>query len=141
MSSNLATFEVEVEVVYGNKHYGYYTINSDTARKNMEPKKGVFIKDAIVKMLQFENCTRERAISLGKKHGKVKSCRKIDANDITYNEVNGIIERLNISQKTVYDRGNQYASPIAMNEMIWNKKSMRKNNFRDDKKVIDDFKS
>jgi hypothetical protein len=117
MSANLSTFEVEVEVITGNKRYTYYPVNSQTANKNVEPKKGVFIKDALVKLFQFENCTKDRAIDLGKKHGKVKSCRKIDAYESLL-----AIEKLELNQTTIYDRGCQYASPIAMDGMIWQKR-------------------
>lgn len=130
---NQNTYEVEVEVFSGSKHYGYYPVYSNDAKSKAE--KGVYIKDKLTKMFHFENCSYAQAIKKGKKHGKVKSCQKVDA----YESLQSI-EHLELNQETVYDRGNPYPNAVAMSEMLWNKKSDRRinlDNQKKDKKLID----
>ena len=48
---------------------------------------------------------------------------------------------MELDQKTVYDRGNQYTNAMAMGEMIWQKKSVRRNNIQNsykDKEALDE---
>jgi hypothetical protein len=127
MSQHTETYEVEVEVFLGGKHYGYYPVHSEDAKSKAE--KGVYIKDKLVKMFHFENCSYSQAIEKGKKHGKVKSCQKVDA----YESLRSI-EHIELNQETVYDRGNPYPNAMAMGEMLWNKKIDRRNNLINQKK-------
>ena len=134
---NIATYSVEVEILTGQSYYGSYSVRKNKSKfphdnsdryyplgKNDVSFKGVPIKEKIVKMLHFENCTRQQAIAKGQKKGVVKSCRKVDG----YEDLLSI-EHLDLSQTqpaTLYDKGNPYPNAIAMSEMPWNKKVKRK---------------
>jgi hypothetical protein len=128
---NSCCYEVEVEILTGSQHYGNYVVEKTVDKRKWDRKdrhyrlseepafKGVQIKEKIVKMFNFENCTRQQAIEKGKKKGIVKTCRKVDE----YEDLLSI-EHIQLDQVplTVYDKGNQYVSPIAMSEMVWQKK-------------------
>jgi hypothetical protein len=110
-NADVATFEVEVEAEVGKQHYGYYPRD-----------KGVFIKNKIRKMFNFENVSRDLAIKRGQKLGKVVSCRKVQAEDALAREVEGIADRCMRYQDGLYAKGNQFKNAMAMDDMIWQKK-------------------
>ena len=126
----MVVYEVEVEVFTGSKQYRNYPVISENRNTKSPALKGAFSRERIVKMFSFDNCTKEQAINKGKKHGKVKSCRKVDAYESLLS-----IEKMELEpMPTVYDQGNQYVNPIAMSEFVWQKKGARRRNYENIKK-------
>ena len=74
-----------------------------------------------VETLHIERRTREQAVKIGSKRGRVLSCRKIDRDVIT-----GNIEMMPI-QNHIYVNQSPYKNAIAMDEMIWKKKPRKLN--------------
>ncbi len=149
--AEIATFAVEIEVPIGNKKYGYYPQAKDyesilkfkkvdeprfynnNAHEKKYAEKGVIKQNKIVKMLHFEFVTREvaerKATRMAKElGGRVRSCSKVNVDDETFFQVEAMKQRIELKPPhTVYDNGNPYPNAMAMSEMPWQKKKVRKN--------------
>jgi len=105
MSSKVQTFEIRVEVgKKGSEHFSLHV--------------GAYIEDKVTKMFHIDARTPDQAWQKAEKHGRPTSCRKIDAE-----KMRGNIELL--LQREPYGLNNPYPNAIAMDEMIWKKKSKR----------------
>jgi predicted HTH domain antitoxin len=119
MSSTLTYFEVEVMV--RGIPYEYYS------------RFGKRIGHDIVKMFHFERRTPEQAVEAGKRYGEVLTCRKADREKIL-----GSVDGMSIDPiPTIYDNGNPYKNAMAMDDMIWKKRNIRRANLDKDKKDLD----
>ncbi len=111
MGNNLHAFEVRVEVEKkGSERY------SDILRRDtyLKDRHSGYVADRVIKMFHFEKRTHEQAWKAGEKHGRVLSVRKFDA-----------IEKLAKIERLVLPLYNPYPDAIAMDEMIWRRKSGR----------------
>lgn len=86
----------------------------------------------------YERHFRWQAMDAGSKLGKVLGCRKIPRDEVLL----GTIKNIKLDEPMVeFVKDNPYVSPIAMDELIWNKKAKRaerrENNLEKDKEAID----
>jgi hypothetical protein len=83
------------------------------------------------KMYQIDARTREQAIKKARKHkGEIVSCRKVDATMSLES-----IEKLPLDNFNIFDAQNPYPNAIAMDEMIWKKRTTRRKNMQKDKEA------
>jgi hypothetical protein len=82
------------------------------------------------KMYHFKDVTKEHALKLANKKGKLLSCRKVDITSIFTS-----IEQLEIEQEPFEEfvADSPYNSAIDMDENIWNKRNKRRINQYKDK--------
>ncbi len=107
---SVQTFEVRVEVKRkGSRHFSSHV--------------GKYIEEGIVKMFHIDARTPDQAWEKAKKRGHPVSCRKVDAEKIMDRTI--LIEPLN-----------PYPNAVAMDEMIWKKKTKRAERLEDRKKDV-----
>ncbi len=105
MRNNLQTFEVRVLVKKnGSMHFSSHV--------------GMFIKETMTRMYHIEAKTPSQAGARAEKYGRPLSVRKVDIE-----RMSGNIENLLLPE--VYGANNPYQNAIAMDELIWKKKSKR----------------
>lgn len=118
MSTHITTYEVRIRTKgVALEYYDYY---------------GEYIYDKALKMLHIDARTPEQARAKAKKHGEVVSCRKADVTKML-----GNIEGLQLNQDILPNQLNPYKDALSMDEMIWQKRTGRRNNLYKDKKAID----
>lgn len=114
MSVKLTTYEVDVEVRRGNKHY--------------QPFLGIYVHEKTVKMFHKDARTPEQAMQKCEKYGRPLRVRKMDVQ-----KIDGDIGRLNLEEMIA----NPYEDAVAMDEMVWRKRKDRIKNKGKDKPPID----
>jgi hypothetical protein len=110
MGMNINVYEVRVQIK--GQPFEYYS------------RFGKRISNDIEKIFHFERNKPEQAIEEGRRYGKVINCRKVK-----YSDVLGEIEGMKLNpQPSIYAQGNPYKSAIAMSDMIWEKRNIRRLN-------------
>ena len=108
MGTNVSVYEVRVQIK--GQPFEYYS------------KYGKRISHEIEKIFHFERNRPKQAIEAGRKYGKVINCRKVK-----YSDVLGNIESIKLEpQPSIYGQGNPYNNAIAMGDMIWKKRNIRR---------------
>jgi hypothetical protein len=110
MGASLPTFEVRVKVKSGSKRYQSFL--------------GTYVQDEMTRMFHKEARSGEQAMQKCEKYGRPVSARKVDRENIQ-----GHIENLKLDQP----QENPYENAIAMDEMIWRKRNIRRDNLHKDK--------
>ena len=105
MRNNQQTFEVRVLVKKtGSKHFSQHI--------------GKYLYETMTRMFHIEARTANQAGARAEKYGRPLSVRKVDVE-----RMSGNIEKLLLPE--VYGANNPYSNAIAMDELIWKKKSKR----------------
>jgi hypothetical protein len=119
MNTTITTFELRVRV--RGVPYEYY---ARFAKR---------ISHDVVKMFHVQRRTPEQAVEVGRKYGEVLTCRKVNRDKVL-----GSAENIRLEPQNIYVPEVQYNSALAMDEMIWKKRNIRRNNIQRDKKDIVD---
>ncbi len=109
MSSDIQTFEVRVKVKRrGSRHFSSHA--------------GMYIDQAVIKMFHIEARSHEQASQRCEKHGRPISVRKVDVGRIRP-----------ISSLVLPVVENPYPDAVAMDEMIWKRKTRRSDRIQNGK--------
>ena len=85
-------------------------------------------------MFKFNRNTPKQAMKMGSRYGRVIFCRKVKRDRIL---AIGAIEHMKLDVRPVQVKTSPYRSAIAMDEMIGQKRNMRRNNLVKEKEVLD----
>jgi hypothetical protein len=123
----LETYEVKRRIEFGADRYIYYPVYKGSAGV-----KGASVRDFVVKMFHIEAPNQEKAVEKSERYGgRFISCCKVNMDELVGNSIENI--PLNPPPDDMYGKGTPYKSPIAMDNMIWQKRNLRRNNLQKDK--------
>ena len=88
------------------------------------------VRNGQTDMLCYDRNTPEQAMDMGSRHGRVIFCRKVQRDKVL---AIGSIEHMRLTPSVTQVKSSPYRSAIAMDEMIGQKRNLRRANLYKDK--------